>query len=113
MSAGKRQPLTLAELLSRIVITVPEYAATFDVDERTARRAIKEGQLQALQVGATWRIPVAPLLRRCGMDPEDSEAVSATDTAARYDSRHLKAIRHGHFDPARRLRARTPTGHAS
>jgi excisionase family DNA binding protein len=100
MNQCDREPLTPAELRSRIVLTVPEYAATFFADERTVRRAIQEGQIQALQVGNTWRILVAPLLKHCGLlDLEDSEAVSATDTAARSDLRHLKAIRHDHSDP--------------
>jgi hypothetical protein len=107
MSARKRQPLTLADLLSRIVITVPEYAAIFLADERTVRRDIKDGRLQALQVGTTWRILVAPLLQRCGLadadsteiDLANSEAAPATGTATRPDHRPLKAIRHDHFDP--------------
>jgi excisionase family DNA binding protein len=106
MSACRRQPLTLAELLSRVVLTVPEYAATFDVDERTARRAIREGQLHALRIGDTWRIPVAPLLQKCGLadadptgiDLANSEAAPAS-TATRSDHRPLKAIRHDNFDP--------------
>ncbi len=106
MSGCKRQPLALTELSSRIVITVPEYAATFDVDERTARRAIREGQLHALRIGDTWRIPVAPLLQKCGLaDPNpteidlaNSEAASATDTAARSDLHPLKVIRRDNHD---------------
>lgn len=74
MTARGRQPLTPAELLGRVVITVPEYAATFFADERTVRRDIKVGRLNALQVGDTWRILVAPLLRQCGLtDPGNSE----------------------------------------
>jgi excisionase family DNA binding protein len=75
MSAA-RKPLTAPELQSRIVITVPEYAATFGLDERTARRAIRDGQLAAIQIGDTWRIPTRPLLRQCGLDQEDSDNVS-------------------------------------
>jgi hypothetical protein len=107
MSPRGREPLTPAELRGRVVITVPEHAATFFADERTVRRDIQEGRLQAIQVGTTWRILVAPLLQQYGLadaetaefDLEDSEAVSATDTATRSDLRHLKAIRHGNFDP--------------
>jgi hypothetical protein len=82
--SAARGPLTAAELQSRIVITVPEYSATFFADERTVRRDIKDGRLQALQVGTTWRILVAPLLRQCGLDleTETSEAPSATEDAA-------------------------------
>jgi hypothetical protein len=108
MSPRGREPLTPAELRGRVVITVPEHAATFFADERTVRRDIQEGRLQAIQVGTTWRILVAPLLQQCGLadaetaefDLEDSEAVSPTDTATRSDIRPLKAInRCGHFDP--------------
>jgi hypothetical protein len=103
-----RRRLTPAELQNRVVLTVPEYAATFFVDERTARRDIKEGRLKAIQVGTTWRILVAPLLALCGLadadsteiDLANSEAVPATDTAARSDLRPLKATnRYGNFDP--------------
>jgi hypothetical protein len=81
------------------VITIGEYAATFLVDERTARRSIREGQLRALQIGDTWRIVVAPLLRQCGLlddataepgpgiDLENSEAGVGTPASA--SVRHL------------------------
>jgi hypothetical protein len=77
-----REPLTPAQLRSRVVISVPEYAATFDADERTVRRAIREGQIQALQIGDIWRIPVAPLLRQCGLDLENSDAGGGTPANA-------------------------------
>jgi excisionase family DNA binding protein len=73
MSAQERKPLSPDELGRRVVITVQEYAATFGADGRTVRKAIRAGQIHAVQVGDTWRIPVAPLLRQCGLDPEDSE----------------------------------------
>lgn len=88
------QPLTVAELQSRIVITVPEFSTTFEVDDRTARRAIREGQLAAIQIGGTWRVLVAPLLRQCGLDlPEDSEARDA-NPGTRHDISHRLAQRH-------------------
>jgi hypothetical protein len=107
MTGRDREPLTPTELSRRIVITVAEYSATFLTDERVTRREIREGKLAALQIGNTWRILAAPLLPKCGLadpdaleiDLEDSEAASATDTAARSDLRPLKAIRHGNFDP--------------
>jgi excisionase family DNA binding protein len=99
VSAGRR-PLTPAELQSRIVITVPEYAATFGYDQRTVRRAIREGQIPALQVGDTWRILVVPLLKQCGLDLDlkDSEAGVATP-GARHDISHQLADRHLHDHP--------------
>ena len=83
------QPLLPDELRSRVVITVGEYAATFFADERTVRRDIKAGKIQALQVGDTWRIPVAPLLVQCGLTPENSEVRPATRLiAATTPNRH-------------------------
>jgi hypothetical protein len=79
------QPLTVAELQTRVVLTIPEFSTTFHVDDRTARRAIREGQLAAIQISGTWRVLVAPLLRQCRLDlPEDSEA-----RAGNPGSRHL------------------------
>jgi excisionase family DNA binding protein len=81
------------------VITVLEYAATFCADERTVRRAIKDGQIQALQVGTTWRIPVAPLLSRCGIDLENSEGGPASPPVATTPT-PLNAIGQSHDHPS-------------
>jgi excisionase family DNA binding protein len=88
-----REPLSPEELRGRVVITVAEYAATFCADERTVRRAIRDGQIQGLQVGDTWRIPVAPLLRQCGL--ENSEAA---DTTPRPIAIAEPTGKIGHFD---------------
>ena len=89
MRAGERRPLSLADLQNRVVITVPEYAATFCADERTVRRAIRDGQIQALQIGDTWRIPVTPLLRQCGLaDAEPAESDLDNGDAAVTTPRH-------------------------
>jgi excisionase family DNA binding protein len=82
MSAQERKPLSPDELGRRVVITVQEYAATFGADQRTVRKAIRAGQIRAVQVGDIWRIPVAPLLRQCGLDLEDSEG---RQLASRHD----------------------------
>jgi excisionase family DNA binding protein len=74
MSTRNRKPLSPDELRRRIVITVQEYAVTFSANERTVHRAMRDGQIPALQIGTTWRIPVAPLLQQCGLASEDSEA---------------------------------------
>jgi hypothetical protein len=100
MSPRDREPLSPAELRGRVVITVPEFAATFFSDERTVRRDIKEGRLQALQVGTTWRILVAPLLQQCALadaepfDLEDGDA-AVTTRGIRSDTRPLKATDYG------------------
>jgi hypothetical protein len=73
-------------------------ADLMDLDERSVRRGIERGDLPGIRVGSAIRIPVAALARLAEIDLEDSEAVSATDTAARSDLRPLKAIRHGNFD---------------
>jgi excisionase family DNA binding protein len=77
-----RAPLTPAELRSRVVITVPEYAATFSADERTVHRAIRNGQIHALRIGDTWRIPVAPLLQQCRLTPGDREGEPSSSPIA-------------------------------
>jgi excisionase family DNA binding protein len=93
-----RQPLTPNELCGRIVITVPEYAATFGYDERTVRRAVRDGQIQALQIGDTWRIPTAPLLRQLGITPENSEGEPGSSPIA--STATLQTIGPSHDKPA-------------
>lgn len=46
-------------LEGRLFATVPEIAEIFGYDERTVRRGIKAGQIPAVQVGATHRVPTA------------------------------------------------------
>jgi hypothetical protein len=96
--AGERRPLSVADLQNRVVITVPEYAATFCADERTERRAIREGKLQAVQLGDTWRIPVAALLKQCGIDLENSEGEPGSPPVAMTPT-PLKAIGQSHDHP--------------
>lgn len=43
----------------RLFVSVQELAEVFDYDERTVRQAIKDGQIPATKVGATWRVPTA------------------------------------------------------
>jgi excisionase family DNA binding protein len=104
--------LRTAITAGRLFLTVGEFSELYRCDERTARRGIERGDVPAVRVGSTVRIPVATLLRMAGLEPKDaaatpsteielanSGAASATDTATRPDLRRLKAIRHGHFDP--------------
>jgi excisionase family DNA binding protein len=60
--------------------TVPVVAQLLDLDERTVRRGIERGQLPAIRVGSTIRIPVADLLRLAGID--DAQDSNGGDTAA-------------------------------
>jgi excisionase family DNA binding protein len=90
----------LAEAIrGKLFLTVPEVAGLYRADQRTIRRAIEAGELAAVRLANTVRIPTVAVLRMAEIDLEDSEAASATDTATRSDLRPLKAIRHGHFDP--------------
>jgi hypothetical protein len=98
MSAA-RKPLTVAELVTRVVITVPEYAATFCADERTVRRAIKYGQIQALLIGGTWRIPVAPLLPQCGLTPPDMQGATPPSWPLAAVSTDQEEVRHVDGNP--------------
>jgi excisionase family DNA binding protein len=94
---------------NRLFTNVPVVAKLMDLDERTVRHGIERGEIPAVRVAQRYRIPVAALARLAQiaeLEPEDvdlviSEAVSATDTATRSDTRHLKAIRHGNFDAHR------------
>jgi len=43
----------------RLFATVPEFVAVSGYDERTVRKGIKAGEIPAIRVGVTWRIPVA------------------------------------------------------
>ncbi|MEV4107745.1 helix-turn-helix domain-containing protein [Nonomuraea sp. NPDC049695] len=58
----------------RLFATVPETAGLFGADERTVRRAIKDGQIPAVQVGATYRVPVAWLRAQALVDLDGSAA---------------------------------------
>ena len=87
----------------KLFTTVSVVAELMDLDERSVRRGIERGEIPAVRIGSSIRIPVAALARLAAFEPEDvdlviSEAVSATDTAYRSNLRPLKA-RHGHFDP--------------
>jgi excisionase family DNA binding protein len=102
----------LAEVIrGKLFMTVPEVADLTRVDQRTLRRAIEDGQLAAVRIGSAVRIPTAAFLQLARLlEPDDngtdstefdfgnSEAAPAS-TATRSDLRHLKAIRHGNFDP--------------
>ncbi len=58
---------------SRLFLTVSEVAPLIPIDERGLRRAIAEGTFPGIRIGKVIRIPVAPFLALCGIEPEDSE----------------------------------------
>ena len=43
----------------RLFATVPEFVKVSGYDQRTVRKGIGAGEIPAIRVGATWRIPVA------------------------------------------------------
>ena len=43
----------------RLFATVPEFVRVSGYDQRTVRKGIADGEIPAIRVGATWRIPVA------------------------------------------------------
>lgn len=75
--------MNLDDLRARLFVTVPEAAAgVFGVDERTLRRAIADGQVPGVRIGAKTLIPVPALLRLLGAagsgegQPGDDAAVA-------------------------------------
>jgi excisionase family DNA binding protein len=61
----------LAEAIrGKLFMTAPEVAELFRVDQRTLRRAIEDGQLDAVRIGNTTRIPTAALLRLAAIEPK-------------------------------------------
>jgi len=61
--------MDLDHLRGRLFIGVPEAARhVFEVDERTLRRAIADGQVPGVKVGVRTLIPVPALLRLLGAE---------------------------------------------
>jgi excisionase family DNA binding protein len=74
--------ITLDELRNRATITVPEMAKVLGIGRDQAYAAIKNGELPALPIGRTLRVPVPRLLALLGdVTPEDTEADPATGSA--------------------------------
>jgi excisionase family DNA binding protein len=89
----------LAMVRSRLFLTVGEFAELYRCDERTARRGIERGEVPAVRVGSTIRIPVAALLRMAGLEDalESREAEPASPAIAPTPPTPLKATSHGNF----------------
>jgi excisionase family DNA binding protein len=63
-----------AAVAGRVFATVPEAAAILRYDVRTVRRGIAAGDIPAIRVGATNRIPVSWLREQAGTPPDEDEA---------------------------------------
>ena len=61
-------------LAGQLFATVPEAAAILRYDVRTVRRGIASGDIPAVRVGATNRIPVSWLREQAGMPPDEDES---------------------------------------
>jgi excisionase family DNA binding protein len=76
--------LRAAITAGRLFLTVGEFSEFYRCDERTARRGVERGDVPAVRVGSTIRIPVAALLRMAGLEttPENTEAEAVTPASA-------------------------------
>ena len=67
-------------LLHENYLTVREVAEIFKVTQHTVYSWIKSGDLAAVQVGGTWRIPQSQFERGAfGAPPRDAEEVKADE----------------------------------
>jgi excisionase family DNA binding protein len=90
--------MTPEELRGRLFIGVPEAAAeVFEVDERTVRRAIADGQIPGVKIGNKTLIPVPKLLALLGVEyhGQDHGGDEQTVSAGQGDeSRGLRVLPH-------------------
>lgn len=77
----KAEPLTLAELCSRPVITVDEYRLTYGIARGKVYDLIAAGSLKVVRCGARILIPTPPILRELGIEvgPNGSQLAGASD----------------------------------
>jgi excisionase family DNA binding protein len=74
--------MTIDELRTRTVITVPEAGEVFGLPRSSAYRAVAEGHIPSLRLGGRLVVPVPPLLRMLDADGNhDVEGTSAHDAA--------------------------------
>lgn len=57
----------LDRLRDKLFATTTEAGAVLRYDHRTIRKAIEAGEIPAVRVGSTWRVPTAWLLREAGV----------------------------------------------
>jgi excisionase family DNA binding protein len=60
-----------AAIHGKLFMTVPEFAQLARVDQRTLRRAIDAGEIPAVRLGNTVRIPTAAILRLAGLEDQE------------------------------------------
>jgi excisionase family DNA binding protein len=73
------------DLEGRLFITVDELAEIMHLDPRMVRRGIQEGEIPAVRVGRSTRIPVPKVRALAGLPgpaPANSEAAPASATIA-------------------------------
>lgn len=62
-------PVTLADLGDRNFATIPETASILEYDPRTIALAIRRGDIPAVKVGQTYRVPVTWLRSAAASQP--------------------------------------------
>lgn len=67
---GIHRPCELQAYRGRLFLTVADVARVTDTDPRTVRRGIEAGDLPAIRINNTVRIPAAQFWALCGLDPE-------------------------------------------
>lgn len=63
----------LERLKGKLFATTTETGAVLRYDHRTVRAAIEEGQIPAVRVGSTWRVPVAWIMQQAGLSADGGE----------------------------------------
>ena len=63
----------MARKSSGIFFTVKEAAEFLGVSTVTMYRYIKDGGVEAVRIGPSWRIPVKPLMKLTGLDNDNAE----------------------------------------
>lgn len=58
--------LTLDQIKNRATISLAELGSLFGIDEDSASKAVRSGQVPAFRIGRLWRIPVPKLLAMLG-----------------------------------------------
>jgi excisionase family DNA binding protein len=57
----------------RLFATVPEFVEVTGYDARTVRKGIEAGEIPAIRVGVTWRIPVTWIRQQAKLPAEDGQ----------------------------------------
>ena len=75
MSGTPVPHLTLRELRrgDRATITVEEFSRLAGVSLGSARRAVRNGEIPSLRLGARWLVPVPKLLAMLGAVEDDAQ----------------------------------------